>query len=113
MEDINQTNPETPKEEPKVTPKGTSKNTGMAVIAYIIFFVPLLTDAKNDPFVKYHVKQGLVLFLAAVICNFVPIIGQIVSLALLVLMVIGIMNAVNGKEEPLPLIGQFADKFKF
>ncbi|MEI7424928.1 MAG: hypothetical protein WCK10_02305 [Candidatus Staskawiczbacteria bacterium] len=113
MDNTNQNQTEAPKEEPKVAPKGASKNTGMAVLAYIIFFVPLLTDAKNDPFVKYHVKQGLVLFLAAVICNFVPIIGQIVSLALVVLMVMGIMNAVNGKQEPLPLIGQFADKFKF
>lgn len=32
------------------------KNIGMAVVAYILFFIPLLTDAKNDPFVKYHVK---------------------------------------------------------
>ncbi|GAF91940.1 unnamed protein product, partial [marine sediment metagenome] len=43
------------------------KNTGMAIVAYILFFIPLLTDAKNDPFVKYHVKQGLSLFLVAVV----------------------------------------------
>ena len=42
-------------------------NTGMAVLAYILFFIPLLTDAKNDPFVKFHVKQGLVLFLANIL----------------------------------------------
>jgi hypothetical protein len=28
-------------------------------------------------------------------------------------MILGIINAANGKEEKLPLIGQFADKFKF
>ncbi|MBP6855591.1 MAG: hypothetical protein KBC26_01280 [Candidatus Pacebacteria bacterium] len=32
------------------------KNIAMAIVAYILFFIPLLTDAKNDPFVKYHVK---------------------------------------------------------
>ena len=49
---------------------GKSKNTTMAIIAYIIFFVPLLTgDAKKDSFVKYHVKQGLVLFLLVVLIN--------------------------------------------
>ena len=49
------------------SPIGGKKNTTMAVIAYIIFFVPLLTgDAQKDAFVKYHVKQGLVLFLLAV-----------------------------------------------
>lgn len=97
------------------------KNTGMAVVAYIIFFLPLLTDAKNDPFVKYHVKQGLVLFIAAVIAwliiSVLPIIGLLISpilnIAIIVLLIIGIMNAVNGVEKPLPLIGTFAKNFKF
>lgn len=95
----------------------------MAVIAYILFFVPLLTgDAKKDPFVKYHVKQGLVLFLLAVLVNVIgwviPFylwysISWILSLGILVLLILGIVNAVNGKQEPLPLVGGFADVFKF
>lgn len=51
--------------ETKQVSKG--KNIGMAIVAYIIFFIPLLTEAKKDPFVKYHVKQGLVLFIAWII----------------------------------------------
>jgi uncharacterized membrane protein len=39
----------------------------MAIVAYILFFVPLLTESKNDPFVKYHVKQALGLFICGVI----------------------------------------------
>ena len=95
----------------------------MAVIAYILFFVPLLTgDAKKDPFVKYHVKQGLVLFLLVVLINvigwIIPFyfwftISWILSLGTLVLLILGIINAVNGKQEPLPVIGKFADIFKF
>ena len=93
---------------------GGEKNTTMAVIAYILFFVPLLTEAKNDPFVRYHVKQGLVLFLAWVavsIVSWVPpilFVSPLLHLAMFVLMVVGILHAVGGKEEPLPLIGQFA-----
>lgn len=93
------------------------KNTGMAIVAYLIFFIPLLTESKNDPFVKFHVKQGLVLFLAWIaltIFSMVPVIGwvlgPILSLGLLVLMVIGILNAVNGESKELPLIGQYAAK---
>lgn len=92
------------------------KNTGMAVVAYILFFVPLLTDAKNDPFVKYHVKQGLVLFLAWVVVYAVSMVIWVLSLlnlGLLVLLVLGILNALHGKEEPLPLIGQYASHFSF
>ncbi|MFA6486168.1 MAG: hypothetical protein WCT40_02275 [Candidatus Magasanikbacteria bacterium] len=106
-----------------ISPLGDKKNTAMAVIAYILFFVPLLTgDAKKDAFVKYHVKQGLVLFLLAVLINVVgwviPFyfwfsISWIFSMGMLVLLILGIINAVNGKQEPLPVIGKFADVFKF
>lgn len=105
---------EVPQEEPK---KG--KNIGMAIVAYILFFIPLLTEAKNDPFVKYHIKQGLVLFIAefvAMVISWMPIIrwfSWLFNIAVLVLFIIGILNAVSGKEKPLPLIGQFANKFKF
>ncbi|PIU42518.1 MAG: hypothetical protein CO034_00700 [Parcubacteria group bacterium CG_4_9_14_0_2_um_filter_35_11] len=95
------------------TPK-KGKNTGMAIVAYFLFFVPLLTDAKNDPFVKYHVKQGLVLFIAGIIAGFVswfPIIGWIIGILVFVDWIIGIVNAANGQEKPIPLIGQFAEKF--
>jgi len=95
------------------TPK-KGKNTGMAIVAYFLFFVPLLTDAKNDPFVKYHVKQGLVLFIAGIIAGFVswfPIIGWIIGILVFVDWIIGIVNAANGQEKPIPLIVQFAEKF--
>ena len=95
------------------------KNIGMAVVAYILFFVPLLTDSKNDSFVKYHVKQGLVLFIASFIVMIVsrmPVIGWfswVLNILVLALFVMGIINAINGNEKPLPLIGQFAENFKF
>ncbi len=99
--------------------QSSQKNTGMAIVAYILFFVPLLTDAKNDPFVKYHVKQGLVLFISYFVVAFVSvipvlgIIGWLLHLVLLVLLIMGIMNAAKGEQKPLPVIGQFADQFKF
>lgn len=100
--------------------KNDKKNTGMAIVSYFVFFLPLLTEAKNDPFVKYHVKQGLVLFIGYVVEMFIgglPFIGQIISpllgIGLLILLIIGVMNAANGRETPLPLIGDFAKHFKF
>lgn len=95
------------------------KNVGMAVVAYILFFVPLLTDAKNDPFVKYHIKQGLTLFITAFIVSVISwipplrFIYWLLSLGVFILFVIGVLNAVNGREKQMPLIGQFADKFNF
>ncbi len=109
-------------ETPTSSPK--EKNTGMAIIAYIIFFIPLLTDAKKDPFVKFHVKQGLIIFIGwfvigiiGYILSFIPFVGWMISrllnVLLFVLMIVGIMNAAKGERKPLPIIGKFAEKFKF
>lgn len=101
---------------------GKKQNTAMAIVAYILFFIPLLTDAKNDPFVKFHVKQGLLLFLSClvvwVISAVLPFyvwwkIYWIFHLGLLALFIIGVINAAGGKEKELPLIGKLASKFKF
>ena len=96
------------------------KNTGMAVIAYIIFLVPLLTDAKKDPFVKFHLVQsiGLVLFAVALnIVAYIPLLGWVIGLVgwvmWLVLWIMGIINAAGGKKVELPVIGKLvADKIK-
>ena len=102
---------------------GEHKNTTMAIVAYILFFVPLLTgDAKKDPFVKYHTKQGLMLFLLMVLLNVIDALipfyfwwtlNSLLSLGALVLFIIGIKNVIDGKEAPLPIIGKYSDMFKF
>lgn len=96
------------------------KNTLMAALAYILFFIPLLTDAKDDPFVKYHIKQGLVLFICAAILMVVEnifilriMLAPLFNLIIFVFIILGIINAVSGKTDPLPIIGKFADKFNF
>jgi uncharacterized membrane protein len=116
-----------PKVEPTTTatPAGAEQpNTGMAIIAYILFFIPLLTDAKKDAFVKFHVKQGIVVFALAVILWIIRAIlpwywiwkfywlFNLAGLAILVFAIIGIINAANGKQEKLPLIGKFGDMVK-
>lgn len=96
------------------------KDRLMAAVAYVMFFVPLMTEAKDDSFVKFHVKQGFALFLSAVIvwlfANVVPLFGPalapILNLVLLVIMAIGIINAIKGVEKQLPLVGSFADYLK-
>ncbi|WP_411348725.1 DUF4870 domain-containing protein [Paenibacillus sp. WLX2291] len=93
-------------------PNDVQANKVMAILAYILFFVPLLA-ARNSPFAMYHANQGLVLFLVALAANIlgmiIPFIGTILQFAIsvfvLVLMIIGIINAANGERKPLPFIG--------
>ena len=105
-------------EEIQADPNDAEQNKGMAIIAYILFFIPLLTgDHNKSPFVKYHTNQGLVLFLFSVggsiissILVFILIgilLMFVVGIASLVFCVIGIINVLNGQMKPLPLIGKF------
>lgn len=93
------------------------ENKVFAILAYIwiLFLIPLLA-APNSKFARYHANQGLVFFIASVavgivslIFIWIPIIGIIVrallGLCLLALLVIGIVNAAQGKAKALPLIG--------
>jgi uncharacterized membrane protein len=94
------------------------KNKVWGILAYIIFFIPLIT-AKDSPFAKYHANQGLALFLTMIvsltvltILSLLPFIGFVfgllhvlVYLGFLVLVVLGIVNASAGKCVPLPVIG--------
>ena len=98
-------------------PAEIQNNKIMAVLAYIgiLFLVPLLA-AKDSKFARFHANQGLVLFLADILVGiasgillWIPVIGWLISvllsIALLVFMILGIVNAAQGKAKELPLIG--------
>ncbi|HOI16174.1 MAG TPA: hypothetical protein PK036_07500 [Geobacteraceae bacterium] len=108
---VDQVPPPVPTEE--YDREDVEKNKVMAVLAYILFLIPLLA-AKESKFAMFHTNQGLVLFLAAVAVNIVggiiPILGWFVILPLgnllvFILAIMGIINAAKGEAKPLPLIG--------
>ena len=99
----------------------------MAILAYlgILIVIPYIV-AKDNPFVKFHIKQGLLVFIIYIILwllsgifgvnTFLLGLGSLfdlIYLGLLVLTIIGIINAVQGQEKELPLIGHLAAKFTF
>lgn len=99
-----------------ITPEEVESGKTMAIIAYFIFFVPLLVDeAKKNKFAMYHTEQSIVLLIVNLIVNIIGIvtcgIGYILFIPLLVLYIIGIINAVKGEAKPVPLIGQWGEKF--
>lgn len=108
------------------TKEDIEKNKGMAIVAYIIWLIPFLA-AKDSKFAMYHAKQGLVLFIAGVIgwavvsvlynfmswsmFGFISLISMFWNIAILVLAILGIINAAQGEAKELPIIGQYAKKF--
>ncbi len=123
--------PESPATNQESVSQGQNTNSDVdngkvcAILSYlfigIIWYFADDTMKKNT-FAKFHVKQSLVLLIASIILQVIgsvlpAIIGfMILSLSgifSLVWMVIGIVNAINGKEESLPIIGQYSSKFNF
>ena len=95
-------------------PADIEANKIMAVIAYILFLIPLLA-AKESPYAKYHTNQGLLVCLAAIavsiVGSIIPILGWFIilpigSIIVAVLGIIGIINAWKGTAKDLPIIGK-------
>jgi len=89
----------------------------LAYLLSIVGFLLVLFTRKDDKYAMYHAKQSLVLFIVWVVIwviMWIPfigwLIGWILSILLVVLWILGMINALNGKQVPLPVIGQFADK---
>ncbi|WP_017473348.1 DUF4870 domain-containing protein [Amphibacillus jilinensis] len=91
------------------------QNKNIAMIAYLIFFIPLLA-AKESKFARYHANQGLNLFIFSAAINIlgslIPVIGGFFIIPVgmfiaLALMIVGMLNANKGLQQPLPVIGSF------
>ena len=94
-------------------------NKLMGILSYIgpLVIISYLTS-KNDPFVKFHIKQGLVLLVIEVIVWFLGMILwplwlllNIINLITLVFAIIGVINAAQGQQKSLPLVGSYAKYF--
>jgi len=103
----------------------------MAILSYlwILFLIPLITS-KDNKFVMFHVEQGIVLFIISVVAGVVSVIidgviGHIIGftfcgggiiylvvrLLVLILIIMGVLNAAQGKVAKLPVVGDFGSKF--
>ncbi len=87
----------------------------LAAVAYftwIGFLIAFLMGDKNDPFVRHHLNQALVIDLAGLIAGVfavIPLLGAlvaaVVNIAGFVLDIMGAVSAYQGSTAPLPFIG--------
>ena len=120
-----------------VSSKDVEEGKVCAILSYLLIgIIWYFADEKmkKNGFAKFHAKQGLVLLVAAIIYNIALgiVLGAILFPMMfsgvgwgifsilrllyyipLVFTVIGIINAANGNEKELPIIGNFAKKLTF
>ena len=107
----------TPDSTAEFTAEDIENNKILSLFAYlgILFLIPLLA-AKDSKYARFHANQGIVLFVVDLalgivggIIGLIPILGALVvaacGIVILVLAIIGIVNAVTGKAKQLPIIG--------
>ena len=110
-----------------------------SILSYIgfLWIVGILVKEKDDPTVKFHVGQGMLLSICGVAFSTVIkiissiflnifklffggevlygfgiilliVVSIVFAIIMLVFMIIGIVNAANGKNEELPIIGKYS-----
>jgi len=93
-----------------------SEGKTIAIIAYMTFIglviAFVMNNDKKDAFAAYHIRQSLGIAatgLALGMVGMIPILGWIINIlgifVLLYMWVMGLMNALNEKEKPVPLLG--------
>jgi len=98
-----------------------SANKTMGILAYLglLVLVPIFA-ARQSKFAMFHAEQGITLCICAHIVSLlavflgkIPAIGFVfsivfglVGLVLFLLMIIGIVNSVNGQAKEIPVLGK-------
>lgn len=83
----------------------------ITIIGLVIAFV--MNNEKKLDFAKYHIRQSVGLCamgFALGVIGMIPILGWIINIVgifvLLYMWIIGLMNAINEKEKPVPFLGK-------
>ncbi len=102
--------------EKKIYDPDIEANKTFAAMSYlwILCLVPLLLR-RSSKFAQFHAKQGLVLFLAELLVGMVmwiPLIGQILLFACILVAALGFLKAMGGEWWKIPFIYQWSEKIK-
>lgn len=104
-------------EEKKVTKTVETNSNVIAALSYFwILSVVFYVTNKNDKFVVFHARQGMVLF-ALSLLSMIPVFGwmiaPVITLVVLVASLIGAIKAYQNEEYRLPVVADLAEKINF
>jgi uncharacterized membrane protein len=97
----------------------------ITIIGWIIAYVNYNKSTEKSSLTSYHLKQslgiGILGILFAIVINVLAIVVpslagvlSLANLAILILWIFGIINAMNEQEKPVPVVGDmFTNKFSF
>jgi len=87
----------------------------VAILSYITLIgwiiALILNMQKKTELGSFHIRQALLLVIANVVLWWIPVIGWILQVGVLVLWVMGLVYAVQGQMKEIPLIGKYAQQW--
>lgn len=78
----------------------------------ILVILPLIFK-KDNIFVKFHAKQGLVIFILIAILFWIPVANLIFVILAGIASIAGIVYVILGRMQPIPVVRYFAEKMKW
>ena len=104
---------------PQTQPDMADPSTLLVIATYFFFFVPLLSEKmRKDPFLHFHMKQSLGLLLVWVASSIIGriemvwVVAPFIQIFLIVLWFIAVISACKGKQELVPVLGEYFQKIK-
>jgi len=111
---------------PAMDPKEVEEGKPFAILSYALnfvilpfFLVPLIM--RNNEFSLYHAKQSLMLWLIGIVGSAIGAMFMVICVGiillplllvfLLILNIIGLVNAIKGEAKPLPVVGKWAEEW--
>lgn len=84
-------------------------NKDIAAFSYLwIMSLVLYFARKDSKFIRFHAKQGIVLFLLTIPVSLIPVVGKIGMFFLVAGMLLGFVHAAQGQYSDIPVIGDLA-----
>jgi uncharacterized membrane protein len=82
------------------------QNKDIAAFSYLwIMSVVVFFLRRKSPFVRFHAKQAMVLFGLSLLVLLIPILNRLLELFILGLMGYGFLNAAQGLQKDIPIVG--------
>jgi len=122
VERLNQIAQNVADETAEMDPADIEKNKTMGGLAYILFFLPLIS-CPDSKYARFHANQGLMLLILVIAANVVSrilhavlgwglrgiasLLSTVLFLAVTAIAVLGLINGFTGKAKELPVIGKY------
>ena len=79
----------------------------IAHITFIGFIIALIMNSSNKTeFGSFHLRQTLGLWLTLVVGGWIPFVNFLILPLGFIMWVVGLINAINGYEKPMPILGR-------